>query len=66
MDLNGTALQDRHFSPISHGVFDEGHPLGDNWLTCTVKSGVFEGTGDPTKLEAILKMFLAWAQRRGS
>ena len=31
------------------------------WLRCYVEAGVFSGAGDPTTLEEILEIFLAWA-----
>ena len=35
---------------------------GDNdWIVCRVTNGVFEGIGDPYKLEEILVIFRKWA-----
>jgi hypothetical protein len=36
--------------------------LTDMWMTCRVRDGVFEGFGDPLKLEAILRRFKEWAE----
>ncbi|PKM83147.1 MAG: rhodanese-related sulfurtransferase [Firmicutes bacterium HGW-Firmicutes-14] len=34
-----------------------------NWVRCTLKKGVFRGTGGPRNLEEILEIFCDWAHR---
>ena len=60
VDLMDTELQDKPFAPIEHGL-QEGDPEHD-WMICSIIEGsTFRGAGDPSKLEAILESFLAWA-----
>jgi len=61
IDLAGTALQDRAFTPISHEVDVNQHPVSEDWLHCQVRDGHWEGAGDSTKLEVIVESFLEWA-----
>jgi hypothetical protein len=38
-------------------------PLSESWLLCFVKNGEFHGSGDPTKFEEIMQLFLTWSKR---
>ncbi|SKC04819.1 Immunity protein 53 [Lachnospiraceae bacterium] len=33
-----------------------------DWIFCRVKDGCFEGAGDPSKLEVIIKRFKEWVE----
>ncbi len=60
IDLRGTELADQTFIPILDGDDDPMDPNGD-WLRCYVGDNCFNGAGDPSKLQAILSLFLEWA-----
>jgi len=61
IDLTGTALEDKPLAPIRRGDVGSLDPQPP-WLNCYVENGVFNGTGDPTTLEEIIDVFLAWAE----
>jgi hypothetical protein len=42
-------------------AFDESD-RGSDWMLCRVKDKEFDGAGDPSKLQAILSIFLDWAE----
>jgi hypothetical protein len=60
--LKGTRLADKHFAPRSTGLSDDRMETDSDWLHCEVKDHVFDAAGDPSKLEAILRIFLEWAK----
>lgn len=60
IDLAGTVLQGRPFTSIRRGDMASLDPQPP-WLHCYVEEQVFNGAGDPTTLEEILKVFLDWA-----
>lgn len=62
IDLRDTPLQGKSFEAISVNVNSEGHQTADKWLECKVVDLVWEGAGDPTRLEEILRLFLDWAK----
>lgn len=66
IDLTGTDLVTRLYTPIADNVNDLGFPRGDRWMSCSIKNDVWEGAGDETKLPTIIKTFLAWAVARES
>jgi Immunity protein 53 len=54
--LSGTALEGIEFTPIQQDLAE------NDWIECWIADGpVFQGAGDPSKLEAILGIFLDWA-----
>ena len=74
IDLRNTALEARRFVPVEHNVSadqmdriakgleaDMGD-RGSDWMLCQVKDKVFDGAGDPDKLQSILETFLKWAE----
>ena len=73
IDLAGTALEPKPFvcvarnvSPekmerIAKGIEPDMCDRGPDWMLCEVKDQVFDGSGDETKLQTILKTFLEWA-----
>jgi hypothetical protein len=64
IDLQGTALADKPFTPVAHGLSaDKVDPEAD-WLCCEVRDHVFDAAGDPAKLETILRIFLGWAKSK--
>jgi hypothetical protein len=63
IDVVGTDLANEPFTPINLGVDAAGHPTEPEWLVCTVKDKVFDGSGDAGKLETILKLFLDWKDK---
>jgi hypothetical protein len=63
INLVGTPLQQRAFTEVADGVDAERWALGPRWLSCRVEDDTWHGAGDETKLEQILEVFLAWAER---
>ena len=39
-------------------------PSSEKWLLCFVKDNEFNGAGDPSRLDEILKIFLDWIRRK--
>lgn len=58
IDLVGTELQDRAFSPVVENIDPGGFPEADRWLDCHIERGVWHGAGDELKLAVILELFL--------
>lgn len=56
IDLFETNLDEREFSLIRR------HELDGSWIECRVEEKQFRGSGDPSKLEVILSIFLDWAK----
>ncbi len=61
VDLAGTALATRTFVSVSIGVEPEG-ATGSHWLRCYVADGVWNGAGDPGRLEEIVARFVDWCE----
>ncbi|HET6573389.1 MAG TPA: immunity 53 family protein [Fimbriiglobus sp.] len=61
IDLAGTVLEDRPFTPVAVGVGASDHPDQPRWFHCTVLDGVWQGAGDETQLVRLLEVFLDWA-----
>lgn len=61
IDLAGTSLAGKPFAEIADGLDARRHPLGDDWLSCYVREGVWNGAGDVARLDEILARFLDWA-----
>lgn len=61
IDLASTSLASKPFTEIAEGVDAGRHSCADTWLHCYVVGNVWNGTGDPTRLDAILQHFLDWA-----
>jgi hypothetical protein len=62
VNLVGTALESRSFSPVNKGNclgLDPRPP----WSRCYVENGVFNGAGDADSLDGILETFVAWAEQ---
>ena len=59
VDLEGTPLEDATFTAI-HDVSHD-----TDWLSCRVVNRRFEGSGGPSRLRAILTVFLDWAHSTG-
>jgi hypothetical protein len=57
IDLSGTPLSGLTLAPYREGVSDR------DWLAYRIKDDVFDGLGDPTKLQALLFAFLDLAER---
>lgn len=66
IDLTGTTLETLTFTEIAEGVDTQRFALGPRWLCCYTENGTWHGAGDETKLEHILKVFLAWAEGNAS
>jgi hypothetical protein len=64
--LKGTRLENVAFEPLSENVDHRGHPAGPRWIDCRVLDGQWSGSGDETKLERILEIFLSWAEHHRS
>lgn len=63
IDLKDTPLESVPFARLAEDVDDDGFQQGPRWLDCKLIDGVWNGAGDETKLERILDIFLAWAER---
>ena len=74
IDLAGTSLEHKSFDPVAQNVSSEQMDRiakgiepdmcdrGSDWMLCEVKKKVFDGAGDPDKLQVILQTFLNWAE----
>jgi hypothetical protein len=60
IELGGTPLAGLKVAPYKEGIEPR------DWLAYRVKDDVFEGRGDPTKLQALLYAFLDLAGRATS
>lgn len=58
VDLIDTSLEKKPFSVIKYDN-DE-----NDWIICTIKDGVFKGSGGSKKLEEILLIFKNWAESK--
>lgn len=59
IDLLNTPLEGKAFENVN---VDNGD---DDWIVCRVVNNVYEGAGDPLKLEEILRVFKEWAETQG-
>ncbi len=64
IDLTDTPLAEKSFMPISKGVSEDMMNTDPDWIRCDVRDEVFDGAGDASKLEAILRIFLDWANSK--
>lgn len=62
VDLTDTALAGRLFAKVAENVDPEGFQLGPRWLLCYLEGQIWNGVGDETRLEQILRLFLDWAE----
>lgn len=74
IDLTGTELENKPFESvsknassdqmdrISRGIESDVDGRGSDWLLCQVKDRIFDGVGDPDKLNTILAVFLSWIE----
>lgn len=60
IDLRDTVLEAMPFADYSVGNGDE----DASWIHCQRDEKQWQGMGDPTRLEEILKRFLDWAKDR--
>jgi hypothetical protein len=60
IDLAGTELEKVSFDPRLERQSEV------DWLDCKVKDKIFDGAGDPSKLETILALFLDWQNNIGA
>lgn len=76
IDLTGTPLENKPFGRvsknvsldqidrISKGLEPDMCDRGPDWLLCQVKDRVFDGAGDPGKLDTILALFSGLGGRK--
>jgi hypothetical protein len=76
IDIEGTPLEHKSFIPVEHnvslkemeqiaaGLKSDACDRGSDWMLCRVKEKVFDGAGGPEKLEAMLGVFLTWAEEK--
>lgn len=74
IQLKGTPLEQKPFRPIERnvslkqmqriaaGLECDPCDRGLDWMLCHVKDQVYDGAGGPDKLDAILTVFLDWAE----
>ncbi len=58
VDVSETALAEKPFAKFKR---DYEHKV--DWIICVVRDGNFEGHCGPTQLQAMLEVFLAWAEQ---
>ena len=56
VDLAYTDMEDKEFKMLRIDNSD------DDWIICHVRKKQFKGSGDPTKLEEIIKVFKEWVE----
>ncbi|MDR0916171.1 MAG: immunity 53 family protein [Oscillospiraceae bacterium] len=59
IDLADTLLQGKIFDNIN---IDNGD---NDWIVCRVVNDIYEGFGDPYKLEKMLSVFKEWVEQNG-
>jgi hypothetical protein len=59
IDLHETELEGVLFDAVMRGDADE----GDDWLHLRVEGKQFDGAGDPSKLDVILRAFIEWSRQ---
>lgn len=74
VDLAGTLLETKPFACVARnispgkmdqvagGLEPDMDDRGPDWMLCEVKDKVFDGAGDGSKLQLILRTFLDWAE----
>ena len=62
IDLKGTSVSGCSYPEQRLNIDEAGHPNADEWLHCLIKDNVWQGAGDPSKLEVILESFLEWTK----
>lgn len=66
INLKNTPYEDCFFREVSINTSKDGYQESSNdWLHCYVVDNVFNGAGDPSKLEEILKIFFIWIKENG-
>lgn len=58
INLEDTELEDKEFDEYRL-IIDE----DEDWILCYVKDCRFEGAGDPSKLEEIIRRFKEWVEQ---
>ena len=66
IQLTGTDREGKTFDAIQKGMQDNGHPAERDWICCSVKGNLFDGAGDPSKLDLILQTFLDWSEKNAN
>lgn len=56
VDLSYTYMEDKEFPQLKVDNSD------DDWIICHVRNKQFKGSGDPNKLEEIIKVFKDWVE----
>ena len=62
IDLAGTKLETRDFTPVLENADAADFQLGPRWICCRVGDVIWHGAGDETRLPQILELFLNWAE----
>jgi hypothetical protein len=58
----GDGVTGTPFERVAENVDATGFQQSDRWLDCRIQNGVWNGSGDETKLAVILKTFIDWAE----
>ena len=62
IDLAGTPLIDKAFTPVVRGDVLGNLDPQPPWLHCYVEDKKWNGSGDPSTLPEILEIFLTWSK----
>lgn len=62
VDLEDTELEDAPFVEVKRNEVGQNYDDEQEWLWCSKVDKKFDGCGGPKQLEAIIEIFLAWAE----
>lgn len=62
IDVDGTPLAHRPFEALADGVDAQRVPRATRWMCCHLDGTVWNGACDPTRLDEVLEIFLAWVE----
>ncbi len=62
IEVGQTALEAKPFEVVGDGVDENRHPQEELWMVCHLDGTVWNGACDPSRLNEVLQIFLAWAE----
>lgn len=63
IEIKESDLEGKPFSVVEYGIECGSESKDGNWISCSIKDGIFHGHGGPDKLEEMLTVFLDWAEK---